>query len=77
MYNQEGKLEEWWTNTTSEGFNVRQKCIVDQFSSAYIIEMTCVLTFINAMADYTIDDGKGEQIHVNVSSFSNTTNLLS
>ncbi|KAI0709419.1 Metalloprotease [Earliella scabrosa] len=47
LYNQEGKLEEWWTNTTSEGFNVRQKCIVDQFSN------------------YTIDDGKGGQIHVN------------
>ena len=35
MYNQDGKLEEWWTNKTSEGFNVRQKCIVDQYSSAY------------------------------------------
>ncbi|KAI0807426.1 Metalloprotease [Fomes fomentarius] len=33
LYNQEGKLEEWWTNTTSEGFKVRQKCIVDQFSN--------------------------------------------
>ncbi|EJF65996.1 metalloprotease [Dichomitus squalens LYAD-421 SS1] len=33
LYNQDGKLEEWWTNTTSEGFNVRQKCIVDQYSN--------------------------------------------
>ncbi|KAI0720938.1 metalloprotease [Cerioporus squamosus] len=47
LYNQDGKLEEWWTNKTSEGFNVRQKCIVDQFSN------------------YTIDDGKGGEIHVN------------
>ncbi|RPD66296.1 Metalloprotease [Lentinus tigrinus ALCF2SS1-7] len=47
LYNQDGKLEEWWTNKTSEGFKVRQKCIVDQFSN------------------YTIDDGKGGEIHVN------------
>ncbi|KAM5533255.1 hypothetical protein V8D89_013032 [Ganoderma adspersum] len=33
LYNQNGKLEEWWTNSTSEGFNVRQKCIVDQYSN--------------------------------------------
>ncbi|TFY65494.1 hypothetical protein EVG20_g5570 [Dentipellis fragilis] len=33
LYNQEGKLEEWWTNTTSKGFLVKQKCIVDQYSS--------------------------------------------
>ncbi|KAI0748278.1 Metalloprotease [Daedaleopsis nitida] len=37
LYNQEGKLEEWWTNTTSAGFKVRQKCIVDQFSN-YTVE---------------------------------------
>ncbi|KAI0831469.1 Metalloprotease [Trametes gibbosa] len=33
LYNQNGKLEQWWTNKTSEGFNVRQKCIVDQYSN--------------------------------------------
>ncbi|TFK29797.1 endothelin-converting enzyme 1 [Coprinopsis marcescibilis] len=32
LYNQNGKLEQWWTNTTSEGFNKKQKCIVDQYS---------------------------------------------
>jgi len=32
LYNQDGKLEEWWTNTTSEGFNERQKCIAEQYS---------------------------------------------
>ena len=32
LYNQQGKLEEWWTNKTSEGFKVKQTCIVDQFS---------------------------------------------
>ncbi|KAG5716301.1 Endothelin-converting enzyme 1 [Termitomyces sp. T112] len=37
LYNQDGKLEEWWTNSTSEGFRVKQKCIVDQFS-AYTID---------------------------------------
>lgn len=32
LYNQKGKLEEWWTNSTSKGFNVKQRCIVDQYS---------------------------------------------
>ncbi|KAI0363474.1 Metalloprotease [Pilatotrama ljubarskyi] len=33
LYNQEGKLEQWWTNKTSAGFNERQKCIVEQYSN--------------------------------------------
>ncbi|KAG6917789.1 hypothetical protein DXG01_001061 [Tephrocybe rancida] len=37
LYNQDGKLEEWWTNSTSDGFNVKQTCIVDQYS-AYAID---------------------------------------
>ncbi|KAI0687125.1 metalloprotease [Cytidiella melzeri] len=32
LYNQQGKLEEWWTNATSKGFNKLQTCIVDQYS---------------------------------------------
>ncbi|KAF9049323.1 zincin [Hymenopellis radicata] len=37
MYNQQGKLEEWWTNTTTEGFQRKQDCIVKQYS-AYTID---------------------------------------
>ncbi|KAG6854921.1 hypothetical protein C0991_009744 [Blastosporella zonata] len=37
LYNQDGKLEEWWTNTTSEGFQVKQTCIVDQYSGTFDI----------------------------------------
>jgi len=37
LYNQAGKLEEWWTNSTSRGFQVKQDCIVKQFS-AYTID---------------------------------------
>lgn len=33
LYNQDGKLEEWWTNSTSDGFNLRQRCIAKQYSS--------------------------------------------
>ncbi|KAL1758319.1 hypothetical protein FB107DRAFT_258860 [Schizophyllum commune] len=47
LYNQEGKLEQWWTNETSEGFDRKQECIVEQYSQ------------------YTIDDGKGGEVHVN------------
>ncbi|KAF9052689.1 hypothetical protein BJ165DRAFT_1413126 [Panaeolus papilionaceus] len=36
LYNQQGKLAQWWTNTTSEGFKIKQKCIVDQYSAYYI-----------------------------------------
>ena len=32
LYNQHGKLEQWWTNQTSEGFEKIQKCISDQYS---------------------------------------------
>ncbi|KAF9001901.1 hypothetical protein BDQ17DRAFT_1357686 [Cyathus striatus] len=37
LYNQEGKLEEWWTNFTSKGFQGKQDCIVKQYS-AYTID---------------------------------------
>jgi len=32
LYNENGKLEEWWTEETSEGFNKRQRCISRQYS---------------------------------------------
>ncbi|KIL69617.1 hypothetical protein M378DRAFT_184036 [Amanita muscaria Koide BX008] len=32
LYNQKGKLEEWWTEETSKGFKKKQDCIVKQFS---------------------------------------------
>jgi endothelin-converting enzyme len=32
LYNQEGKLEEWWTNATSEGFKEKQSCLEKQYS---------------------------------------------
>jgi endothelin-converting enzyme len=37
LYNQDAKLERWWTNATSEAFMERQKCIVDQYSK-YTVE---------------------------------------
>ncbi|KAH9951953.1 Metalloprotease [Amylocystis lapponica] len=37
LYNQQGKLEQWWTNATSDGFKVKQDCIVKQYS-AYTID---------------------------------------
>ncbi|KAH8106762.1 Metalloprotease [Cristinia sonorae] len=36
LYNQEGKLEKWWTNSTSEGFKRIEKCIVEQYASYYV-----------------------------------------
>ncbi|KAI5123330.1 hypothetical protein M0805_001755 [Coniferiporia weirii] len=33
LYNQHGKLEQWWTDETSNGFNKIQKCISDQYSN--------------------------------------------
>ncbi|KAF9458665.1 hypothetical protein BDZ94DRAFT_80625 [Collybia nuda] len=32
LYNQAGRLKEWWTNSTSAGFQIKQDCIVKQFS---------------------------------------------
>lgn len=37
LYNQDGKLEQWWTNSTSEGFQKKQECIVNQYSK-YTVE---------------------------------------
>ncbi|KAJ6608579.1 hypothetical protein B0H10DRAFT_2166528 [Mycena sp. CBHHK59/15] len=48
LYNQNGKLENWWTNSSNAGFQIKQECIETQYSA------------------YTVDDGKGGQIHVNV-----------
>ncbi|KAJ7702313.1 Metalloprotease [Mycena rosella] len=47
LYNQNGKLENWWSNSSNAGFELKQECIEAQYSG------------------YTVDDGKGGQIHVN------------
>jgi len=33
LYNQQGKLEEWWSRQTSDAYQIRQDCIVEQYSS--------------------------------------------
>ena len=35
LYNQQGKLEEWWTRQTSDSYQIRQDCIVEQYSGIY------------------------------------------
>ncbi|KAG6371391.1 Metalloprotease [Boletus reticuloceps] len=37
LYNQQGKLEEWWTRETSDAYQIRQDCIVEQYS-AYTVD---------------------------------------
>jgi len=37
LYNQRGKLEEWWTRETSDAYQIRQDCIVEQYS-AYTVD---------------------------------------
>ncbi|KAG6334876.1 hypothetical protein ID866_4217 [Astraeus odoratus] len=32
LYNQQGKLEEWWTRQTSDAYQIRQDCIIKQYS---------------------------------------------
>jgi endothelin-converting enzyme len=34
LYNQHGKLENWWTNSSNAGFQVKQECIETQYSGA-------------------------------------------
>ena len=50
MYNQDGKLEEWWTNATSEGFNKKQQCIQDQYS--------CKLSHLLVLCSLDLSSGK-------------------
>jgi endothelin-converting enzyme len=45
LYNQQGKLEEWWTKKTAEGFRERQECIAEQYSSQYL---TVFISFISS-----------------------------
>ncbi|OAX38899.1 zincin [Rhizopogon vinicolor AM-OR11-026] len=33
LYNQQGKLEEWWSRQTSDAYQIRQDCIVEQYNS--------------------------------------------
>jgi len=37
LYNQEGKLENWWTNASNAGFQIKQECIEAQYS-AYTVD---------------------------------------
>jgi len=37
LYNQRGKLESWWSNSTSEKFEIRKQCLAEQYSS-YVVE---------------------------------------
>ncbi|KAJ7684669.1 hypothetical protein DFH06DRAFT_1156294 [Mycena polygramma] len=37
LYNQEGKLENWWTNSSNAGFQIKQECIETQYS-AYTVD---------------------------------------
>ncbi|KAG2112545.1 uncharacterized protein F5147DRAFT_71117 [Suillus discolor] len=37
LSNQQGKLEEWWSRQTSDAYQIRQDCIVEQYSS-YTVE---------------------------------------
>ncbi|KAJ7445711.1 Metalloprotease [Mycena galericulata] len=37
LYNQNGKLENWWTNSSNAGFEIKQECIVNQYS-AYTVD---------------------------------------
>lgn len=37
LYNQQGKLEEWWTRQTSDAYQIRQDCIVEQYSGTYLL----------------------------------------
>ncbi|KAJ7724074.1 hypothetical protein DFH07DRAFT_871903 [Mycena maculata] len=33
LFNQHGKLENWWTNSSNAGFQIKQECIETQYSS--------------------------------------------
>lgn len=69
MYNQEGKLEEWWTNATSAGFQKKLDCIVTQYSGVFpfIPDTLFRTSFLMTAIAYTIDDENGNKVHVNVS----------
>jgi endothelin-converting enzyme len=36
QYDAQGKLVDWWTNTTASRFAEKEKCIVDQYSHYWV-----------------------------------------
>ena len=66
LYNQDGKLEEWWTNATSEGFNKKASCIQKQYSGRSLHSSPPARGIEASIAYYVLDD-KGERVYVNVS----------
>jgi endothelin-converting enzyme len=47
LYNPDGKLEEWWTNSTSEAFKSHEKCIVDQYAGYYVEDAQGNKVYVN------------------------------
>ncbi|KAG9318324.1 Metalloprotease [Chiua virens] len=47
LYNEQGKLEEWWTRQTSDAYQIRQDCIVEQYSEYTIDDGRGGLVHIN------------------------------
>ncbi|KAI0082770.1 metalloprotease [Panus rudis PR-1116 ss-1] len=47
LYNQQGKLEQWWSNATSERYQVIQDCIVKQYSSYYVEDSQGNKVYVN------------------------------
>jgi endothelin-converting enzyme len=52
MFNQEGKIEQWWTNQTVDGFRGRQECVSKQYSSMY--PTMCLLSPLNNLSPIRI-----------------------
>ncbi|KAL4074557.1 hypothetical protein V8B97DRAFT_2022777 [Scleroderma yunnanense] len=51
LYNQQGKLEEWWTRQTSDAYQIRQDCIIKQYSMYTIDDGKGGVIHVNNIGD--------------------------
>lgn len=56
-YNKDGNLQNWWANETREQFEVRAKCIIDQYSAFLEPQTGLYVRGFNTQGENIADNG--------------------
>uniref|UniRef100_V5GXP8 Neprilysin-2 n=1 Tax=Anoplophora glabripennis TaxID=217634 RepID=V5GXP8_ANOGL len=57
MYNQDGLLQQWWSNETRAAFKQRMQCFVDQYNQYYIPEIDDYVNGSTTLNENIADNG--------------------
>lgn len=63
LFNQDGKLEEWWSNSTSEAFDEKASCLAKQYSSYKVDDGKGGYVHVNGNLTSTENIGDSGLIH--------------